>query len=297
MNLKLVKSASIYPVRVLLIIVVLTSHVRCNKKLPGLIYILRWTIESAWEYLTTENGTNIFIKNNCVYQNCFLTDNRTYFSSVLDFDVLLFNVKFINSETSLPLIRSESQLYILVGFEPAFYNPIPEKFNGIFNMSLGYKLTSSIIYPYVVIRNKHGKVIGPRKHMHWEYDIKDMAPTTRDIINKLQYKNIAAAVIVSDCAAKNNRSEIIKSLKEELLLYGEKLDIYGGCSFANLKCPRGEGERDGVINGCSSEIQSNYYFYLAFESSHCEDYVSEKLLHALIHFAVPVVYGGANYTR
>ncbi|XP_026326210.1 alpha-(1,3)-fucosyltransferase C-like [Hyposmocoma kahamanoa] len=164
-------------------------------------------------------------------------------------------------------------------------------------MSLAYKLTSSIIYPYVVIRNKHGKVIGPRKHMHWKHDIKDMAPTSRDIMNKLQYKSIAAAVIVSDCNAKNNRSEIIKSLKEELLLYGEKLDIYGGCSFANLKCPRAQGERDGVINGCSSEIESNYYFYLAFESSHCEDYVSEKLLHALIHFAVPVVYGGANYTR
>ncbi|CAH2037198.1 unnamed protein product, partial [Iphiclides podalirius] len=29
----------------------------------------------------------------------------------------------------------------------------------------------------------------------------------------------------------------------------------------------------------------------------CEDYVTEKLLHGLKHNAVPIVYGGANYTR
>lgn len=36
---------------------------------------------------------------------------------------------------------------------------------------------------------------------------------------------------------------------------------------------------------------------MAFESTKREDYVFEKLSHGLDHFAGPVVYGGANYTR
>nr|XP_037877562.1 alpha-(1,3)-fucosyltransferase C-like [Bombyx mori] len=44
-------------------------------------------------------------------------------------------------------------------------------------------------------------------------------------------------------------------------------------------------------------IREKYYFYLSFENSFGEDYVTEKLLHALEFDAVPVVYGGANYTR
>lgn len=38
----------------------------------------------------------------------------------------------------------------------------------------------------------------------------------------------------------------------------------------------------------------DYYFYFSIENSFSEDYVTEKLLHALKHYAIPVVYGGAN---
>lgn len=48
---------------------------------------------------------------------------------------------------------------------------------------------------------------------------------------------------------------------------------------------------------CYALIESDYYFYLAFENSFCEDYVTEKILTATQHYAVPVVYGGANYSR
>ncbi|KAJ2937861.1 hypothetical protein O0L34_g18682 [Tuta absoluta] len=44
-------------------------------------------------------------------------------------------------------------------------------------------------------------------------------------------------------------------------------------------------------------IKNNYYFYLSFENSFCDDYVTEKLLNAVQNYAVPIVYGGANYSR
>lgn len=44
-------------------------------------------------------------------------------------------------------------------------------------------------------------------------------------------------------------------------------------------------------------LDTEYKFYLAFENSLCVDYVTEKLYGALQRGIVPVVFGGANYTR
>ena len=45
------------------------------------------------------------------------------------------------------------------------------------------------------------------------------------------------------------------------------------------------------------EIAESYHFYLSFENSLCEDYVTEKLFRALDSDLVPVVMGGANYSK
>lgn len=60
----------------------------------------------------------------------------------------------------------------------------------------------------------------------------------------------------------------------------------GACG--NLSCPRG-------TKACRA-LLSDYLFYLAFENSLCADYITEKLWRVLGK-AVPVVLGGANYTK
>ena len=49
------------------------------------------------------------------------------------------------------------------------------------------------------------------------------------------------------------------------------------------------------VDKCVEFIDKNYMFYLAFENSFCEDYVSEKLWNHLNGNLVPIVYGSANY--
>ena len=41
----------------------------------------------------------------------------------------------------------------------------------------------------------------------------------------------------------------------------------------------------------------HYTFMLAFENALCDDYVTEKFFNALQHGLIPVVLGGANYSR
>lgn len=65
------------------------------------------------------------------------------------------------------------------------------------------------------------------------------------------------------------------------------IDIYGGCS---------KTKRNGSEEYHPS-LKKDYYFYLAMENSYDHDFVSKKLYMALMHDTVPVVYGGADYTK
>lgn len=63
------------------------------------------------------------------------------------------------------------------------------------------------------------------------------------------------------------------------------IDIYGGCRknySAALLHPA---------------LKKDYYFYLAMEHSYDRDFVSKKLFMAQQHNTVPVVYGGADYSK
>ena len=48
---------------------------------------------------------------------------------------------------------------------------------------------------------------------------------------------------------------------------------------------------------CFGKVAEQYWFYLAFENSICNDYISEKFWRSLDLKTVPVVMGGGNYLR
>lgn len=262
-----------------------------NEKRDGMIYILQWTDALTNPFQAMEEGQSAFINRNCSFKNCIVTNDTEYLNDITDFDVVAFNAVDLHRNYShpLPTKRSAKQKYVLVSRESSVYYPIPEIYDNYFNWSWTYRLDSDVYFGYVAIRDSHGKVIGPKKEMHW-ININAMKPTSKYIKRKLRNKHIAAAWFVSNCEARNKRLTIAENLKHELKKYGQTLDIYGSCG--DKTCPV-----DGLEETCLALIESDYYFYLAFENSFDEDYVTEKLLIPLQHFAVPVVFGGANYTR
>lgn len=264
-----------------------------------LIYILQWTrVEvpwASWSFWYLEMGQKSFVSRNCSFQNCFITPNRTYLNNILDFDVLLFNIADIGNSPflsdNMPPNRSESQLYVFVAAEPA--GPISHFYNGFFNFTWTYRITSNIFHPFFVVKNNIGEVIGPREHMKW-VNYKYLPPTNKSIIRKLLNKRVAAAWVSAICKQQNN-SIFVKNLVDELSKYGHQVHHYGHCG--QLSCPRNPNERLHLLTNCYEKIESDYYFYLAFENYFAEDYVTEKVLHGLQHFLVPIVLGGADYTR
>lgn len=263
-------------------------YVSGHPKNSSLIYILLATeLDAPFRHLELERYS--FINRKCEYQNCFLTNEPDYLDDVTDFEVVMFNAVGIRRKhVHIPPKRSPHQKYVFCSQESSTNYPLTTDYDDFINWTWTYKLNSDIVCPYIAIRNEFGDLIGPKPDMHW-MNPRDMKPTSKMIRSKLRHKSIAAAWFVSHCGAKSLRLTFVRQLNQELAKYGHRVDVYGECG--NLTCPLKEME------DCYAYIETDYYFYLAFENSFAVDYVTEKLLTAVEHYAVPIVFGGADYSR
>lgn len=227
-----------------------------------------------------------FTALHCLFTQCYVTGNRMLFKGDLTkFDAILFDGKYLDT-SDLPWQRSRNQQYIFYSMESADNYPVCEKeFDGFFNWTSTYRLDSDIPYPYILIRDRNGKIVGPKRKMVWE----KMATVDNKFVQIPLSKNATAVWFVSNCKDRNGRRKFSKNLKNALKPYNLTVDVIGRCG--TNQCPR-------IFQSlCNHIIKNDYYFYLSLENSFAEDYVTEKLLTALQNDVVPIVYGGADYTR
>lgn len=252
------------------------------RKSKGTKYILLWTEHQ--DYLLLKDNEITFPSRNCSISNCIFTKAKDLFDEdYTRFDAVLFNEAILNSKNR-PLKRNDSQIYIFHTVESSYNVPACELFNdGFFNWTLTYRLDSDITWNYFVVRNRKGKIVAPSEKVKWRRSYKAVSPKIKRILNG---KQKAAAWLVSHCKADSLRDEYLTRLQEHLFHFALKIDVYGKCSQSI--CPNDD---------CDKMIKKDYYFYMAFENSLADDYVTEKVLHGYNNYAVPVVYGGANYSR
>lgn len=256
-------------------------------RLPtDLKYILKYTTAfSHYSSSIYKNGQEAFIMHNCTYYNCFLTNDKSLLTDIRLFEAMLFDVE--NTWDFHPNMRSSHQKYVFTASESASYYPICQSvFENYYNWTWSYKLDSDIRWSYVTIIDKNGDVVGPNINMTW---VSPMEPISDKLKMKLSGKTKAVAWFVSNCLALSYRENATQLIQTALSKYGLAVDIFGACG--NMSCPRDRQE------DCLILLEEDYYFYLAFENSICEDYVTEKILYPLQHFAVPIVLGGADYSR
>ncbi|XP_047483693.1 alpha-(1,3)-fucosyltransferase C-like [Penaeus chinensis] len=92
----------------------------------------------------------------------------------------------------------------------------------------------------------------------------------------------------SHCQTRSRREDYVRQLQEHVHVH-----VYGACG--TLSCGRRESHRK---DRCWQDVLARkFLFYLAFENSVCDAYVTEKLWKPLVHGLVPVVLGGANYSH
>jgi alpha-1,3-fucosyltransferase len=98
----------------------------------------------------------------------------------------------------------------------------------------------------------------------------------------VRQKSKMGAWFVSNCNSTSRRNFLVQAMQQHI-----QIDVFGNCG--PLKCP--------MSAECDLMLDADYKFYMSFENSLCEDYVTEKLFRNMQRLIIPVVYGGANYTK
>ena len=140
-----------------------------------------------------------------------------------------------------------------------------DKLDGLFNLSATFRYDSDITNIYLMYSN-----------ILWEENL--------DYNDKIHLKSKQgfAAILISHCTDVAQRLDYIEELNKYV-----PVDIYGGCS--SLKCPKNED--------CRKYIADRYKFFLAFENSVCNEYITEKFFDTLNYDILPVVLGAGDYSK
>lgn len=103
-------------------------------------------------------------------------------------------------------------------------------------------------------------------------------------------RGTAASFVARNCASRNGREDVVKALDAAL---PGGVDRPGGC-LNSRPWPRCERASKPAGKCSKHAVLRGYPFYLAFENSNEEDYVSEKVYHALEAGVLPVYMGAPN---
>ncbi|XP_067654941.1 alpha-(1,3)-fucosyltransferase C-like [Haliotis asinina] len=199
----------------------------------------------------------------CPVSTCVYADKP---ETIPESDAILF---FTDHQAgNSPPEKSPGQIWIFFSVESpihsgnsGFGGPLWE---GKFNWTMSYRLDSDIKFGY-------GDVVPGG------------ITETKDYVAIASRKKKLVAWFVSNCNTQSQRMKYVKKLQDYI-----QVDIYGHCG--KLKCER---ERSAE---CMKMLEQDYKFYLSFENSLCQDYVTEKLLKTLKTDIVPVARGRANYS-
>ncbi|CAH8449447.1 unnamed protein product [Schistosoma turkestanicum] len=182
-------------------------------------------------------------------------------------------VVFADFSGSIDFKKRKNQTWLMFNLESPQHSLFDEPENMI-NFTATYTVDSTIVTPYykyvsfVDVQPKElNKLIQP---------VKDFSVGKTKMI----------AWFVSNCGSGSPRMEYAQKLMKYI-----SVDIYGACG--NLHCARTD-------NSCFESLKKDYKFYLSFENSICQDYITEKFfLNALKNSVVPIVMGAAksDYVR
>jgi hypothetical protein len=119
--------------------------------------------------------------------------------------------------------------------------------------------------------------------------IKSLQPYLKEILPKIFNRNIVyIAWFVSNCNTHSRREDYVEKLRSQK---GIHIDIYGHCKsiyhspIIPIRCEKGR-------SNCMESILPNYRFYLSFENSKCDSYITEKYwIQGLNRHAIPIVLG------
>lgn len=243
----------------------------------GIKYILLW--RELWGY-KFGLGRAPFVDAGCRVNRCYITYNASLMPSE-DFDAILVHPPTQRNPRVFENRRPD-QIFVMFSNEPPVHMPDLMNYENYFNWTMTHRNGSDF-------HLKYGEILPL-----------ETAPTTDEEARKLRNipsktfldvakrKTKMAVWMVSNCQTLSNRRLYVAILKKYI-----DVDIIskGGLCGGKDICPRSQN-----YDVCYNMIEEKYKFYLSFENSICEEYVTEKFFEMMARNVVPIVLGGANYS-
>ena len=245
------------------------------------------------EYISDQNVSDDNLMTVAVWDDSLLFGDvtRTCKTSLCKFvskeeayraDFVVINLRHIKRHlnqysTAFPVRNSHHKLVLLYRESPAnmISSAYLQKYAGVFNFTAHYSQKADAVFAY-------GECV-------------ETAKRTVNV-NFAGIRTKFAMWMASNCKAVSNRRIYVKELRKYI-----HIDIYGKCG--TLKTPNCHLARYlSKFDQCKKDVKkliSQYKFYLAFENSFCEDYITEKAFIATReeHHPLPVMMGGGDYDK
>jgi alpha-1,3-fucosyltransferase len=249
--------------------------------------ILIWNQAQLIETAVFGFGHKPFVEHGCEFSDCVIFDNETSLP-LEQYDAIILHMCLIWLSELPDFQRQAHQRFIFFTAEsPASISrslPDISRMGKYFNWTMSYRLNSDIrlLYGRIEPKSTAPKTLEETKKLIKATNV----PSVKNFANK---KTLLVAWMVSHCNTPGLRETYVRRLSKLI-----KIDVYGKCG--NLSCPRNTAHSYSDPK-CYDFLEAKYKFYLSFENSICEDYVTEKFFEIMKREIIPIVYGGANYTN
>ncbi|XP_042888116.1 alpha-(1,3)-fucosyltransferase C-like [Penaeus japonicus] len=229
----------------------------------------------------------------CPEPRCFIISNA---SEAEDADAVVFHAKF-TTITSVPKKRHSHQRYIWYNLESPPHTRRKARLMNFYNWTYTYHRNSDLLRPYGALLPLTAKKLPIRAPtldeskttlLKYKQDLK--AGLSLEDDREKDWESFLrrprlVVWMVSHCRTHSRRENYVKELQKHV-----EVTVFG-------KCGRKRCKKSGLNRDCFTNVLArNFSFYLSFENSICNDYMTEKVWNALLYGLVPVVYGGANYS-
>ena len=240
-----------------------------------LIKIVMWAPFNCRRLLNLSDPSYLTSRE-CENSLCEFTADRLQWkdSQGVLFDLRNTREMFKYDELHIPPHHPANQYWILYNQEAMFKQPHLYSLldSGVYNITASYRHDADVHLPY-------GEC-GPRKHGH--YRLPEGFP-----------RNKQGLVVwhVSHCTDRSHRMTYVSKLCRHI-----QVDVFGSCSGNTLEGDQRPRFTDNLSSAAEENI-NKYKFYLAFENTYCEDYITEKVFKILQDniYTVPVVRGRGPY--
>ena len=252
------------------------------------ISILSWNprfMVRQWWYKDEEfRACDLSSKRRCVY-----TMDRTLYNRS---NVILMDTFYIGTPR-LPRYRFAHQKWLFNGYEAPSRPQWPKygRYDTWFNVSMTYSVMSDVFQPYGICFDS---LATPRQQNAQVWRVYgDSAPYKAMVArtvsaNQKRASRTRASIrsksknvmwIASHCETESRRDIYVAELSKHI-----DVDVFGGC-----------GDKHISIADEAKFLDHDYRFYLSFENSLCDQYITEKLYNILNKDAVPIVMGNTDY--